>query len=161
MAVARIQDAFAGRLQFLSFRSAMNSRLWHYFPCGYIVQRNKQGSTMRCAMTGPALNEPFDGIWDDGEWISWDWINHQLYDQERQAAFPKADLELIQVFDDLVRTAADYKALTGRYLQIWGELGELYGNQIWYRATRARHPRFRRPPWQRLDRSEDDFARKE
>lgn len=30
---------------------------------------------MHCAMTGQKLNDPSDGIWDDGEWISWDWIN--------------------------------------------------------------------------------------
>lgn len=33
---------------------------------------------------------------------------------------------MIEVFDDLVDAAMQYKALTGRYLQIWGELGELY-----------------------------------
>jgi hypothetical protein len=67
-----------------------------------------------------------EGIWDDGEWISWDEITEQLYDQERRAEFPEADLEVIQVFDDLVRAAYEYKNITGRYLQIWGELGELY-----------------------------------
>ncbi|MDF1688374.1 MAG: hypothetical protein P1U35_02055 [Cycloclasticus sp.] len=66
------------------------------------------------------------GIWDDGEWISWDWINGQLADQELKAEFPEADLDIIQIFEDLVNAAHDYKAATGRYLQIWGELGELY-----------------------------------
>ncbi len=37
---------------------------------------------MRCAITGIALNGPSDGIWDDGEWISWYYINQQLAEQE-------------------------------------------------------------------------------
>ena len=81
---------------------------------------------MRCSMTGLPINDPSDGIWDDGEWISWDWINGQLHDQDLKAEFPKADLEIIKVFEDLVYSASEYYELTGRYLQIWGELGELY-----------------------------------
>lgn len=67
-----------------------------------------------------------DGIYDDGEWISWEYIHRHLHDQELQEEFPKADLQLVHVFENLVESAADYKALTGRYLQVWGELGELY-----------------------------------
>lgn len=67
-----------------------------------------------------------DGIWDDGEWISWDEINHQLYKQELKQQYPATSPEMAMVFEDLVNVAAEYKSLTGRYLQIWGELGELY-----------------------------------
>ena len=67
-----------------------------------------------------------EGIWDDGEWISWDEINGQLYEQELKSEFPEADIEIIQIFTDLVDGAFQYKNITGRYLQIWGELGELY-----------------------------------
>jgi len=81
---------------------------------------------MQCAMTGRPLRDHSEGIWDDGEWISWDWINGQLADQERQAEYPKANFTVIQVFEDLVAAAQEYKEETGRYLQIWGELGELY-----------------------------------
>jgi hypothetical protein len=72
------------------------------------------------------MSDSSDGIWDDGEWISWDWINDQLYQQELQAEYPKADPAVVQVFEDLVTAAQDYREVTGRYLQIWGELGELY-----------------------------------
>jgi len=92
---------------------------------------------MRCAMTGQPLHDSSEGIWDDGEWISWDWINQQLYEQELQEEFPKANLELIQVFEDLVNTAINHKEITGRYLQIWGELGELYA-EIKYGIKRHR-----------------------
>ena len=67
-----------------------------------------------------------EGIWDDGEWISWDEINGQLFEQELQSEFPEADIEIIQIFTDLLDGALQYKNITGRYLQIWGELGELY-----------------------------------
>lgn len=36
------------------------------------------------------------------------------------------DSELGMIFEDLVENAKSYHELTGRYLQIWGELGELY-----------------------------------
>lgn len=82
--------------------------------------------TMRCSVTGKLLNDSSDGIWDDGEWISWDYINQHLYEQDFQKAFPEASPHLVMVFQDLVAVASEYKNLTGRYLQIWGELGELY-----------------------------------
>ena len=81
---------------------------------------------MRCAMTGQPLRDTSDGIYDDGEWISWDWINGQIADQELRGEHPNANLEVVKIFQDLVSLAETYKRETGRYLQIWGELGELY-----------------------------------
>lgn len=81
---------------------------------------------MRCSMNDREYPEVSDGIWDEGEWISWDWINGQLHDQDLREQFPHADPQLVEVFQQLVDGAAEYKALTGAYLQIWGELGELY-----------------------------------
>lgn len=80
---------------------------------------------IRCSMTGRPM-EVGDGIYDDGEWISWEWINGQLYKQEVQQAYPHIEPELAMLFEDLVENARAYHQLTGRYLQIWGELGELY-----------------------------------
>ena len=81
---------------------------------------------MRCSMTGQPMNGPGDGIYDDGEWISWGWINNQLYEQDINRDYPQVDPQLAILFEDLVENAAHYHAMTGRYLQIWGELGELY-----------------------------------
>lgn len=67
-----------------------------------------------------------DGIYDDGEWISWDWINSCLHEQEIKQEYPQVTRELAMLFEDLVENAENYHAMTGRYLQIWGELGELY-----------------------------------
>lgn len=81
---------------------------------------------MKCAKTGQLLSDPSDGIWDDGEWISWGYINSYLEDHELREAFPKAHIEVVHAFTDLVELAQRYHYLTGRYLEIWGELGELF-----------------------------------
>lgn len=77
-------------------------------------------------MTGQIIDGPSDAVWEDGEWISWDWINQEIYNQELRKRYPKANLELIQIFEELVDLAKNYKLVTGRYLPIFGELGELF-----------------------------------
>ncbi|HVZ37310.1 MAG TPA: hypothetical protein VG963_33040 [Polyangiaceae bacterium] len=77
-------------------------------------------------MTGRVIRDASEGIYDDGEWISWDWINSQLSAQELAQEYPHADPAIVEIFHDLVDLAAQYHEATGRYLQIWGELGELY-----------------------------------
>lgn len=54
----------------------------------------------------------------------WEW--NALDEEGIFDSFPKADPELVQIFEDLVQSARSHFLLTGRYLQIWGELGELY-----------------------------------
>ena len=80
----------------------------------------------RCAMTGKIINGSSDAIWDDGEWISWEWINEQLYEQELKEKYPDANPELVENFENLVYEAIRYKEITGRYLPIFGELGEIF-----------------------------------
>jgi hypothetical protein len=77
-------------------------------------------------MTGKIIDGPSDAVWDDGEWISWEWINQRLYEQELKERYPEASIEVIQIFEDMVDIAAHYKHVTGRYLSIFGELGELF-----------------------------------
>jgi hypothetical protein len=77
-------------------------------------------------MTGRTYSGVSEGIWDDGEFISWDWINGQLHEQEGHAKFPGADPALVQVFGELVDVASRYREVTGRYLPVFGELGEIY-----------------------------------
>ena len=65
----------------------------------------------------------------------WEWQpidEEESHDQDSQ---PCPELEAI--FENLVETAASYYSLTGRYLQIWGELGELYA-EIRYAIKRHR-----------------------
>ncbi len=80
----------------------------------------------RCSMTGRVIEGSADAIWDDGEWISWEWINGQLYEQELKERYPEADIDLINIFETLVDDSFNYKQITGRYLPIFGELGELF-----------------------------------
>lgn len=54
----------------------------------------------------------------------WEW--QPIYEKELPAGHPQPDSELVMIFESLVENAKSYHALTGRYLQIWGELGELY-----------------------------------
>jgi len=82
--------------------------------------------TLRCSVTGMPIEGFSDAIWDDGEWISWNHINGQIHDQELMDEFPEAPLEVVHMFEALVMNAQEYHRMTGRYLQIWGELGELF-----------------------------------
>jgi hypothetical protein len=50
----------------------------------------------------------------------WEW---QPFQPE---VFPQENLQLSEIFENLVDSAKSYHELTGRYLQIWGELGEFY-----------------------------------
>ena len=70
---------------------------------------------------------PENAIWDDGEWISWDEINEQIEYKEWRARYPNADLSVVAVFQSLIDTAQHYHELTGRHLQVYGDIGELYG----------------------------------
>ncbi|MEA0618341.1 DUF6998 domain-containing protein [Xanthomonas campestris] len=92
-----------------------------------------------CSMTEIEIQNG-DGIWDDGEWISWEWINAQLADEPEEdvdeveavvpftsrEGFPRSVLEQTEIFNDLTHCAERHFENTGRYLQIWGELGEIY-----------------------------------
>ena len=69
---------------------------------------------------------PDNAFWD-GEWISWDEIDEQIQHKEWRARFPNADLSIVSVFEDLLATAQHYHELTGRHLQVFGDIGELYG----------------------------------
>ena len=58
----------------------------------------------------------------------WEWeqIDREWTRQELREEFPFGSLEQVEIFCDLVDCAANYFEITGRYIQIWGELGELY-----------------------------------
>jgi hypothetical protein len=71
--------------------------------------------------------ESNNAFWDDGEWITWDEINEQIQYKEWRARYPNADLSLVSVFENLLETAQSYHELTGRHLQVYGDIGELYG----------------------------------
>src|SRR6476469_1175267 len=80
----------------------------------------------QCSMNHRLYRDHSLGIWDDGEWISWEYIDEHVEEMELRREFPKASIELINNFQSLIDIAAEYREITGRYMDIWGELGELY-----------------------------------
>lgn len=70
---------------------------------------------------------PHNAIWDDGEWTSWHSINSELERRELQARFPNADVSLIPIFEELLFLAEQYHQATGKHLQVYGDIGELFG----------------------------------
>lgn len=68
-----------------------------------------------------------NAFYDDGEWVTWTEINSHLARLEFQYRFPDVDVDLVPIFQNLLSTAAQYHDLTGRHLQVYGDLGELYG----------------------------------
>jgi len=74
------------------------------------------------------------------EYLGREWIDSQLEDEaeddvysvepgepfQSRDGFPFNALEQTQILQDLVDCAARHFQNTGRYLQVWGELGEIY-----------------------------------
>jgi hypothetical protein len=67
------------------------------------------------------------------EWesISIDWVESQVEDEpsepfQSRSGLPFSHLKQIQIFEDLVDCAERHFENTGRYLQVWGELGEIF-----------------------------------
>lgn len=76
--------------------------------------------------------DPWETICLDG-----DWVDDELDDADRgsgetdnlhtrREGFPRSFIEQTQILEDLVDCAMRHYENTGRYLQIWGELGEIY-----------------------------------
>ena len=78
----------------------------------------------RCIENGNEYQNESDGMYSGGDWVSWDWINDQL--APKRVKNPRSPPTVKKVFNAIARAARSYHALTGRYLQMWGELGELY-----------------------------------
>ncbi len=74
-----------------------------------------------------------NGIFEDGEWNSWDlidseegWDSEEFTNTFDSNANPST-LELWELLSELIELAKTYLNVTGRHLPIYGELGELYG----------------------------------
>ena len=71
-----------------------------------------------------------NAIYDDGEWITWTHINEQLSQLERlelRARYPHINLNMLPYLRDLLTIAQSYHLKTGRHLQVYGDIGELFG----------------------------------
>lgn len=83
---------------------------------------------------------PDNAFWIDGEWLSWDNIPDEddesfecshlarlEHEAELRWRYPKADIALVPVFRDLLELAERYHRGTRRHLQVYGDIGELFG----------------------------------
>lgn len=81
---------------------------------------------------------PDNAFWIDGEWLPWDSIidpeeQHcsRLAELEREAhlrhIYPNADPSLVPYFQDLLKLARSYFDETGKHLNVYGDIGELFG----------------------------------
>lgn len=68
-----------------------------------------------------------NAIWDDDEWVSWTEINQQIQYKEWGAKYPNADKSMIPVFERLIELAEEYYFLTDKHLQVYSDIGELFG----------------------------------
>lgn len=85
---------------------------------------------MRCVMTGILIRDSGDGVWDDGEWISWDYINGQIAGQEagarRKIEFsPEVQPQGAEIVR-LIAEAVEQEKGSTMPSPLWGEIGELY-----------------------------------
>jgi hypothetical protein len=84
---------------------------------------------IQCANTGRWYADPLDGICDDGEWISWDWINEYIDDVPvaAEVELPKQRAKpLSPTLTRLIADARTYHARHGKPSRILGELGERF-----------------------------------
>ena len=96
---------------------------------------------MCCSVTGLPIRDSGDGIWEDGEWISWACINRFI--EEEKASFaatqhsnpvgPAAAMEPIPKVDPkgaelltLLMDAIAHSATSPEPSPLWGRIGELY-----------------------------------
>lgn len=65
-------------------------------------------------------------LYDDGERVSWSDVEEQLRYQEWRAKYPNAIRSLIPYFEELLSLAGSYHLETGRHLNVYGDIGELF-----------------------------------
>ena len=66
-------------------------------------------------------------FYDDGEWITWSDIDEQLRYKEWGAKYPNAIRSMIPYFEGLISLAESYHFETGLHLNVYGDIGELFG----------------------------------
>jgi len=70
-------------------------------------------------MTGMPIHGLGDSIWDDGEWISWEYINEKLDGSSGKGG----------LLEEMIAVAKEYFEDTDRHLPIYGEIGEHYASR--------------------------------
>ena len=109
--------------------------LWEMRNLGYSSEEIIEAAACGYAPYEAIYLEPYEAIYldDDGntqiidnlfddikDWDTDVQVSYETITDEETAYFKE------QIFNSLIENAKEYYSLTGRYLQIWGELGELY-----------------------------------
>jgi len=104
-------------------------------------------------MTGVEIRDSGGGVWDDGEWISWAYINQQL-DEQENGALPLEELENLEEEEDrepsaelmfrILAAKEHFENTLDEISRDWGAIGEAYakekfGIQLCRRANAAGH----------------------
>jgi hypothetical protein len=92
---------------------------------------------MRCSMTGLPIRDSGDGIWEDGEWISWAYINQYIDEGEESDA--EVGATAVAATEPIARVEPQGAELLALLLDaiahgatspdpspLWGRIGELY-----------------------------------
>ena len=82
---------------------------------------------MNCHMPSPVEMTTRTSVWSPDQWLSWGNINDPAQADQIRFHFPDADPVYIATLQRLLRTAHVFNASTNRHLQIYGDIGELYG----------------------------------
>lgn len=81
---------------------------------------------IRCSMSGVPIRNTSDGIWDDGEWISWEYINRQIAIQEgdltKEGTYYPGEEEINRLLIEVADDEANGIVPSPK----WGRIGELY-----------------------------------
>lgn len=85
---------------------------------------------MCCSMTGVSIRDSGDGIWDDGEWISWAYLNEQMAAQTENTGARTEFASEVQPYGPriltLIKEAVLQEKLSPGPSPLWGRIGELY-----------------------------------
>jgi hypothetical protein len=86
---------------------------------------------MRCAITGIEIRNSGEAVWDDGEWISLEYISRQLAEQEDgagEASAPAGALDSKRSAEiaELIDQAIFHEKISASPFPNWGRVGELY-----------------------------------
>ncbi len=79
-------------------------------------------------MTGQPLTAG-DGIYEDGEWISWDYLNQQIEEQEETAKVFKSSPPKSEKLLSMIDEAKAHYRRTRERSPLLGEIGELYAEE--------------------------------
>lgn len=111
-----------------------------------------------CDRSGLHFADPQDGIFDDGEWLSWEWINHEMDRSETRQEYPGVEPEVAFLFRPgrpRSRVPRPDRALPADLGQAGGALRR---SEVRCATAQGARTGIGRPPGQRLRRSEDHLA---